>query len=165
VALHKWISYGTASLMAIHLLLHLRHLDTVGKKVFAELKTPVVRRTLNNTAAIVLVTAMIYVNLSRAIESWMFQNAIAVDEIGRSESESESDYATRRKAEKAQSNIDTINSLAESGSKTSMTEFLGKMYCTACYMYCPLTFLRCGEGRSYLDAAKELYSQIIAESK
>ncbi len=56
-----------------------------------------------------------------------------------------------------QDSISSGDSSGDTGDQVSLSDFLGKMFCTGCEKHCSLLALRCDRGLPQLEAAKQQY--------
>jgi len=148
VSLHKWTAYVTAVMMGVHLFLHLEYLGVMFKKIYSELVTPVVLKTLGSAAAIVFIAVIIYYNIiSAADNSSSMHTAFTANPIIAQD-------------KKKQSSDATITSSAQAADTISLTDFLSKMYCTACNRHCPLSHPQCMRSARLVEQATAEYENL-----
>lgn len=186
VTLHKWLSYVTAGMMGVHLLLHVKYMGSMFKKIAIGLKTPVVRRTLSSTAAILFIAGIVYYNVVSATEKSMTANIIEAADNGQSVeskytvSDTPPDTSSTASFElsSAVSSEQTIDSSSESKKEesssvmsvpssqpadtVSLSEFLGKMFCTICPKHCPLSHPQCRKSASLIQQATTEYNELYS---
>lgn len=166
VAVHKWTSYALLGLFAVHIALHWRYIMISVRNMFSGLAGRRLRRTIETLGAAALVLVVLYSVIlpgeDKAAQSVTPPQA--------------SPYAARKtdpggdkgiyeyKTKNDQNDTILEDSHTETAASVSLSEYLGKMFCTGCSKHCPLLSPRCEIGNSQLQTAKIQYQELYGET-
>jgi len=180
--LHRWSSYVAVGCMGLHLLLHTRYILAMFKTLFTKLRTPAVSSTLNNAFGVLLILALVFTGLISNIQ-YTYDNRffagmdfdfegdpnndrmenlrLRAEEVERQRQAALEQYRINV-VERRQMNNNTIDDLRINGKGTTLQGFLGSMFCTQCWMFCPLNATRCASGGPESQEAQRQYASIMA---
>lgn len=141
--IHKWSSYVTAVMMAAHLVLHIKYLIAMFMKIFDNRKSSTVKKVFGSGLAISIIVIIIYFNISSLIN-----NSIDSKQI-----DTQIDKTNIDKTKEAITSTPPSDAI-------SLSDFLGKMFCTICPRHCPLSNPQCGKSRNLIIEAEEEYQSL-----
>lgn len=170
--LHAWAAYVTSGLLALHVLMHIKYLKAVFKKFFSEFRSSIVKRVLGGTAALFIAVGIIYYNVIAVFENnyqaGLQSDSSIIDVPDSSESVS-NQYETQtnptKKKDEDEDEDETITQTQPSSEAIpTLSEFLGKMFCTICPRHCPLSNPQCRKSTSLIQKATTEYQELYENS-
>lgn len=159
-AVHTWAAYITAAMITAHIAVHAKYLVTGFKKILSSMKSQSVSKTLGGTFAVMMVAVIIYFNvISAAGKDITLKNPVTAD------NNSLNNEITAFGANKKDDEETSIVSTPETAVATmSSTEYLSKIFCTACPKHCPLSNPQCGKSRGQIAAAMTEYQKLYGSN-
>ncbi|TEB05543.1 hypothetical protein Psch_02584 [Pelotomaculum schinkii] len=161
VAVHKWVSYACAGLLAIHLAVHWRYILVSVRRTSAAFEGGKIRRTIETLGAAALLLVVLYSQIMPSSDE-VAQNTVPP------KGSSQDTITTRRIDSSKNSGVYdqdyTILQDTQAGTAVtvSLSDYLGNMFCTACDKHCPLLSLKCDRGNPQLQAAKIQYQKLYS---
>ncbi len=169
VAVHKWFAYACLVLFTFHIALNWRYISVSVRHIFLTLKESTLRKSFQAIGAAALVIVVMY-SLIMSSSDKANQQATAINGSSR-ETTTTRKIDSNRNSEvyeyKATGDQDyTISEDIPENTKDtiSLSDYLGKMFCTGCDKHCPLLSLKCDKGNSQLQAAKIQYQKLYGET-
>lgn len=159
VDVHKISSYITGVLLALHLLLHIKYFAKSIKNIAKSIFSPKVIKVLGSSMAILIVAGIIYYNLISGINNKMEMDFNASPKTNESNISNIEEKITSSESEEKKEN-DVVSSAPAQEEKIGLTEFLSKMFCTACPRRCPLSSPQCSKSASQIQKATEEYQSL-----
>lgn len=164
VLIHKGTSYVAATMLAIHLALHLKYLARGFKKILSHLRTSNIKKALSGTFAIIMIAGIVYYNVISTFDSYIPPVNSSPASTPANNPTQSSDIITPTPAPSAKKKEEaTVGSSETASDVPGLTEFLSKMFCTICPKHCPLSNPQCGKSRSLIEEAKTEYRTLYGE--
>ncbi|MDD4237689.1 MAG: DUF4405 domain-containing protein [Desulfotomaculaceae bacterium] len=169
VATHKWVSYACLGLFTSHIALHWRYILISVRKIYSTLEVSKLRRAVETLGAAALVMVVLYsliipgpdhVAQSVTPSKGSSQDTITTRKIEPSGNSEFYEYKTKDDQDYTISEDTHTDTVAT----VSLSDYLGKMFCTGCSKHCPLLSPRCETGNSQLQAATIQYQELYGET-
>lgn len=166
--LHTLAAYVTSGLLALHLLVHIKYLKAVFKKFISEFRSSVVKKSLGSAAALLMTAGIIYYNVIAIAENdyqsgLQSISGVIVPPVS-NESASEQ-YETEKNPPKKKDEDEIITQTQPAAEAVpTLSEYLGKMFCTICHRRCPLSSPQCRKSASLIQKAKTEYQELYENS-
>lgn len=160
VTIHKWSSYITAVMIAVHLVLHAEYLAASFKKILSNIKTSNTKRIFQSALAIIMIAGIVYYNIISATN----KNINSTTNTNSSSQNSKTITSIPSTKRKEDENETTISSSEDQTDVISLSDFLSKMFCTMCPRNCPLSSPQCGKSKLLIEDATAEYQSLYGES-
>lgn len=169
VLIHKWVSYSCLGLFAVHIALHWRFITITMRKWVNSIIRPDILKPVLGLGSVVLVFSLLYSGIiAHAQEDRLAVNTRKEptglqSDIYRDSPASLSENSLSGQTTPSGDNSASV-SAQNSGQQITLSEFLGKMFCTGCSKHCSLLSPQCNKGYQQVEAAKTQYQQIYGQN-
>lgn len=164
IFIHKWSAYITAGLIVIHLVLHTKYIYASVKKLCTNIKTSLAGKVFSSILAIGMISGIIYYNIILGVTKNINENPANINITSSTHESVNNDEIITSNITKKEEEEEMITSSVIEPEVISLSEFLGKMFCTICPKHCALSNPKCSRSASLIEKATAEY-QILYTDK
>jgi len=161
-ALHKWSAYISLVEYAVHIALHRLYIAGFFKKLRTSANAGKMWGSVSAAGALLLVTAVVYCHIEFGLKA-ASASISGTGNITASCADSGQNTIYGDKANsKGKKEDAAIQNAQETPEAITLSDYLGKLFCTACLRHCPLLAPKCGRGQIKVQQATINYEETYA---